>query len=65
MEVPGLKYKKNPGKRHHPLRPVARARDRILKVTRTMVNLDGPESIEAPPPSETIQYRTLDRSHWA
>ncbi len=43
----------------------ARAYSRILKVARTIADLDGAESISTQHVAEAIGYRNLDRSDWA
>ena len=43
----------------------ARAYNRILKVARTIADLDGKENIEMNNVAEAVGYRSLDRSDWA
>lgn len=43
----------------------ARAYDKILKISRTIADLDGKETINAYHISEAIGYRNLDKNFWA
>ena len=43
----------------------ARAHDKILRVGRTIADLDKSDNIDASHLSEAINYRTLDRRYWS
>jgi magnesium chelatase family protein len=42
----------------------ARAYDKILRIARTIADLDGSENIALQHVTEAVQYRSLDRKFW-
>ena len=42
----------------------ARAHTRILKIARTIADLEGSAHMHARHVAEAVQYRTLDRKQW-
>ena len=42
----------------------ARAYDKVLKVARTIADLEGSDAIEARHIAQAVQFRSLDRKLW-
>ena len=43
----------------------ARAHDKVLRVARTIADLDGSAEVQPEPVSEAVNYRMLDRQFWS
>lgn len=61
LDTPGRELIKNAMEK---LSLSARAYDRILKVSRTIADLEGSDKVESYHLSEAIHYRSLDRENW-
>jgi magnesium chelatase family protein len=42
----------------------ARAYNKVLKIARTIADIDGKEEISAVNIAEAVQYRSMDRKYW-
>ena len=42
----------------------ARAHDKVIRLSRTIADIDGAEAISAEHVSEAVNYRMLDRKFW-
>lgn len=42
----------------------AREQQRLLKVSRTLADIEGAAKVSAKHVAEAVQYRSLDRSYW-
>ena len=62
LDAQGLKLLKDAMQRFN---LSARAYDRILKVSRTIADLENSDSISPAHLAEAIGYRNLDRENWA
>ena len=66
VEVPAVKFRDMTSERVGETSAQIRARvyDRILKVARTIADLNGAEQIDSDHVAEAVQFRSLDRQWW-